>query len=94
MAEPQGPVYGDYEDILRRHHQENYDSGRYPFERYEVAYTYGFNLAADEPYRHRDWLHAMEDIRRQWEEEGAGPWEDFKGAIKKAWETAKEAMGS
>lgn len=94
MNEPKGPIYDNYEDILHRHYDENYDDGRYPLERYEIAYTYGFNLAADEPYRDRDWLEIEEEARRGWEEQQAGPWEDFKEAIQYAWKTAKEAMSS
>jgi len=85
-------MYDSYEDILHRHYEENYDPGRYPFERYEMAYTYGFNVAADEPYRDRNWVEMADEIQRGWEEKGAGPWEDFKEAIEYAWDTAKDAM--
>jgi hypothetical protein len=90
--EPKGPIYDNYEDIMHRHYKENYDSGRYPFERYEIAYTYGFGLVEPGAYRDRDWLEIEDDVRAEWEEKEAGPWEDFKGAIKHAWETAKDAV--
>lgn len=92
MTEPRGPIYDNYEDILHRHYEAHYDDGRYPFDRYEVAYTYGFNAASDEPYEDRDWFEVEEEVRQGWEEQGAGPWEDFKGAIRHAWETAREAI--
>jgi len=92
MTKSTGPIYDSYESILRRHYEENYDPGRYPFERYEIAYTYGFDLVANVPYRHRDWLQAEDEIREGWEEREVGPWEDFRDAIKYAWEVAKDAM--
>lgn len=94
MSEAKGPIYDDYEDILRRHYEENYDPGRYPFERYEIAYTYGFDLVEPGAYPDRNWLQIEEEARRGWEEQGVGPWEDFKEAIRYAWETARDAMGS
>jgi len=92
--EPKGPIYDNYEDIMHRHYEENYDPGRYPFERYEIAYTYGFDLMGDEAYKDRDWLEIEDEVRKGWQEKEAGPWEDFKGAIKHAWETARAAMSS
>lgn len=68
---------------MHRHYQENYEPGRYPFEWYEIAYTYGFDLATDERYPERNWLEIEEGARRGWEE---------KGAIRLGWETAREAM--
>lgn len=94
MDKPKGPIYDNYEDILHRHYDENYDDERYPIERYEVAYTYGFNMATDEAYESRNWLEVEEEARQGWEEKDAGPWKDFQEAIQHAWETAKEAMSS
>lgn len=86
------PKYDSYEDILRRHHEENYDPGLYPFERYGIAYRHGFIWATSHPTPERNWLEIEDQVRREWEEKNAGPWEDFKGAIQHAWETAQEAM--
>jgi hypothetical protein len=92
MNEARRPVYDNYEDILHRHYREHYESGRYPFDRYEVAYMYGFNLMGDEAYRNREWNEIEGEVRRAWEQQEAGPWEDFKEAIQHAWETAQDAV--
>lgn len=94
MKDGTGPIYDNYEDILHRHYEENYDSARYPFERYEIAYTYGFDLVSQGAYRDRNWLEIEEEARRGWEKKDAGPWEDFKEAIKYAWKTASDAVSA
>jgi hypothetical protein len=91
MVDRRGPVYDDYEDIFHRHYEEHYKNAQHPVERYEIGYNYGFNLAR--PQQPDKWIEVEEEARRGWEEEGVGPWEDFKGAIQHAWETAKDAMG-
>jgi len=92
MAQRRGPVYDDYEDIFHRHYEEQPKSAEYPFERYEVAYSFGYDLAR--PQQPDKWIEIEHEARRQWEEEHQGPWEDFKESIKYAWETAKEAMST
>ena len=91
MSEQKRPIYEDHEDLFHRHY-ESYGEDRYPFDRYEIAYTYGFNFMADEAYPEQKWSEIKQGMRRGWEEMEAGPWDDFKEAIRYAWHTAKDAM--
>jgi hypothetical protein len=70
MSDSNHPIYDNYEDIFHRHY-ESYGEGRYPFERYEIAYTYGFDLVSHAAYRHHNWLEIEEDVRRGWEDVGS-----------------------
>ena len=93
MSEAKGPIYDDYEDVFRRHYEQNYDRENVPFGRVAIAYSHGFNMAVDEQEEHRDWVECEEEVRQAWEEEEAGPWQNFRQAVRKGWETAKEALG-
>jgi len=92
MAEARGPQYCDYEEACRQHYKEHYESEEFPYERYELAYTFGFDIGKVEPYVDRKWQEIEEEVRKDWLEEGAGAWEDFKEAVQHGWQTAKDAV--
>ena len=94
MAEPRRPICDSCGDTLRYGARDKYDLGRSALEHCEMAYVYGFNLVADDPRRKRDSPPSVPDIRRGREEGDARPREEFKGAIKHTWATAKEAMNA
>ena len=90
MAEARDRMEADRDSIFRRHFNEHYEETDYPYERYEVAYVYGYDLAR--PEQADKWIGVQEEARRGWEERQAGAWEDFKDAIEYAWTEAKDAM--
>jgi hypothetical protein len=49
------------------------------------AYRYGAALARDERYRGASWEDVEPHARRDWDEH-AGGWEQFKDAVRAAWE--------
>jgi stress response protein YsnF len=59
------------------------------YERYVPAYRYGYTFATDQRYRDRDWTEIEPEARRSWEEQHAGTWEQFKDAIRYAWDTIR-----
>jgi hypothetical protein len=90
MPEVPEPTYDDYEDILHRHYDEHYDTDDYPFERYGTAYAYGHRLAKNERYSRQEWLEIEGAARKGWEAQEAGPWEDFKEAIRYAFNLGRD----
>lgn len=82
-------AYQDYDTGFRRHFQTTFGNSGYSYDQYEPAYRYGYGLAADAQYRDRDWSVIESDARRHWEERNQGPWENFKDAVKHAWNEAR-----
>jgi uncharacterized protein (TIGR02271 family) len=76
---------GAGESDLRALHEGTSRRGE-RFERYEPAYRYGSALGADERYRQAEWTDVEPQARRAWEERNAGTWEEFKDAVRHAWE--------
>jgi uncharacterized protein (TIGR02271 family) len=70
----------DRDHILERLRREE------GLDEYDPAYRYGSSLAGDERYRRAEWSDVEPHARREWEEEHAGTWEQFKDAVRHAWE--------
>jgi len=75
---------GDGPD-LRGIHESSARRGE-RFEQYEPAYRYGSALAGDERYRNAEWSDVEPRARQSWEEQNSGTWEQFKDAVRSAWE--------
>jgi hypothetical protein len=77
-----------YESDYRTHYNTSYASTGRPYSYYEPAYRYGYMMAMDERYRGRNWSDVEPEVRRQWELEHGhqGAWEDFKDAVRHAWD--------
>lgn len=86
----------DYETYISdfyRHYSENYAQSGYPYEQYERAYRYGYDLSYDPLFSNRTWAEVEPEARRYWEEQDERPWEQFKDAVRHAWEEVKRAVG-
>jgi uncharacterized membrane protein len=81
--------YQSYDSGFRRHFQTTFGSSGSTYDQYEPAYHYGYTLASDQQYRGRDWNAVEADARSHWEERNQGTWENFKGAVKHAWNEAR-----
>jgi len=57
-----------------------------PIEENGAAYRYASHLASDERYRHADWNEVEPHARRAWEDQHGGTWEQFKDAVRTAWD--------
>jgi len=53
---------------------------------FEPAYRYGSALARDKRYRNAEWTDVEPHARSEWERENAGSWEQFKDAVRGAWQ--------
>ncbi len=76
-------------EFYRSDYDTNYNNSGYTYEQYEPAYRYGYTLASDDRYRDRDWTSVEGDIRNRWEESNPGTWENFKNAVRRAWDDVR-----
>jgi hypothetical protein len=73
------------------HYRCEYKPTDQPYSYYEPAYRYGYDLAFGYPYRNRGWRAIEADARRDWERRyPRRNWEDFKEAVRFAWERVKQ----
>ena len=81
--------YADYETDFRNNFTTTYGNRGYTYDRYEPAYRYGYTLATDQRYMNRDWSAIEPDVRRDWEKNNQGAWEDFKDTIRYGWDRVR-----
>jgi uncharacterized protein (TIGR02271 family) len=80
--------FEEYEPTFRSHFQTSYSHMGHDYNSLRPAYTYGYDLANDPRYRNRSWSEIEVDARRDWETlHSDSPWENFKDAVRNAWET-------
>jgi hypothetical protein len=82
----------DIDTRYRTHFDQTYGSRGYAFGRYQPAYQYGYGLASEPRFAGREWSTIEMDVRRDWESRNAGPWEEFKDAVRYGWESVKDAV--
>jgi hypothetical protein len=87
--------FSSLEPEFEHHFQSNYPDSEYTSAQFVPAYRYGYNLANNEIYREYDqWSDVEPDARRYWEEKNPGTWEEFKDAVRHAWQVVKDQSGS
>jgi hypothetical protein len=84
--------YDSYDHSFRHHYMTNLADAGYPYDYFEPAYHYGYDLAYNEDYRDRDWDDFELSAREEWERDHPGTWEEFKASIRHAWEEVKDAF--
>jgi hypothetical protein len=77
-----------YEADFRDNHDTAFAKKGLTYERYEPAYGYGYTLANDQRYADKEWTVVEAEARRGWEGRHQGAWEDYKDAIRYAWDRA------
>lgn len=82
---------GDEEDF-RRHWSANYGTSAIPYDRFGPAYRFGAQLCGGRNADSSDWTQLEPEARRQWETEHQGTWEQFKEAVRYAWERGKQKL--
>jgi len=76
-------------DVYRAHFDENYAATGSRYDEYLPAYQFGARLAQDSRYRGGQFDSFEGDVRREWEASNPNSrWEQFKGAIRHAWDRA------
>lgn len=89
--EEESDDFGSLEPEFERHYESKYPDSAYTYAQFAPAYRYGYNLANNEIYREYDqWSDVEPDARRYWEERNPGTWEDFKDAVRHAWQAVKD----
>jgi hypothetical protein len=86
--------YVTFETTFRRHYYTHYSrpEGK-PYEWYEPAYRYGYDLAMDKHYRGKDWFSVEKEIQTRWLARDYCSWEDIREASQRAWNEVKVAYG-
>ena len=88
--------YGDfdsYDPRFQDHFTNSMYGPTYTYDQYRPAYRYGYDLAIDERYRdYRDWRDVEVEARTRWDERNPGTWEEFKDAVRHAWEEVKDTF--
>jgi uncharacterized protein (TIGR02271 family) len=84
--------FDTYSTNFRRHYDTNYTKSDFGYNQYVPAYRFGYDLAHDELYRGQTWDQFEAEARERWAEEYTDPWEEFKGAVRYAWEQVKDAV--
>lgn len=83
------PGFATYEPDFRTNYNSAFAKKGLPYERCEPAYRYGYTLATDQRYAGRDWPAIETEARREWEGRHQGAWEEFKDAIRYAWDRVR-----
>jgi uncharacterized protein (TIGR02271 family) len=81
--------FEEFENDLRNNYRTNFSKSEYSFDDFLPAYRYGYTLAKDKRYSSGDWRSVEPDARRYWEESNQGTWEEFKNAVRYAWEKVR-----
>jgi hypothetical protein len=78
-----------YEREFRSHYDTAFASRGSPYEHWAPAYRYGYDLATDPRCRDREWATMETDAQREWEQRHQGTWQEFKDAIRYAWDKVR-----
>jgi uncharacterized protein (TIGR02271 family) len=78
-----------YETDFRGHYTTTLAGRGHAYEHWLPAYRYGYDLATDRRYSDRDWTAVEPEVRRRWEENNQGTWEDFKDTIRYTWDKVR-----
>ncbi|HKU25795.1 MAG TPA: hypothetical protein VJQ54_10015 [Candidatus Sulfotelmatobacter sp.] len=81
--------YTLYEPSFRENFTSMYGHTGRPYTDYEPAYRYGYSLATDPRYRDSEWDVVEPEARRGWTQQGRGAWEEFKDAVRGAWDRVR-----
>lgn len=68
------------------HYRSSFANTGRDYSYYEPAYRYGYGLSSRNDWRGRSWNEIEPDVRRDWESRNQGPWEEFKDAVRYAWQ--------
>lgn len=92
FKDARGDTYDTYDARFRQHYNTYYTHPGHDYSYYAPAYRYGYDLARSDNYDYNSWNEAEADACCRWESDHQGNWEQFKDAIRYAWEETKEAM--
>jgi hypothetical protein len=76
-----------WEDDWRGHWNTTYGTTGRTWDDYAPHYRYGGEMARSDRYRGRTWDEFEPEVRRDWEGRFQEGWEDFKDAVRHAWDS-------
>jgi hypothetical protein len=86
-------TYDRYDTDFRDHFDQMYANRGYTYNDYVPAYRYGYDLATNEHYSGRNWSEFEMEAQRDWESRHPdSAWDDFKDAIRHAWDRVRNTV--
>ncbi|MGI6207818.1 MAG: DUF2382 domain-containing protein [Anaerolineae bacterium] len=81
---------------LQRHYTQNLSRSGRSFEDFLPIYQYGYDLATDPRYRHRDWAQIEAEASQEWARKhaGMGTWDEIKDAVREGWARTRARLQS
>ena len=83
------PPSAEHEADFRSHWRASLEGRGVPYDRSRMAYEYGTEIGADARYAGRDWATTEADVRRDWDRQHPGTWDQFQDAIHHAWDRVR-----
>lgn len=80
----------DLDKNFRHDFEQRYAGRGYTYDQSRAAYHYGNDLAEDPRYRGKSWTQVEPEARRLFEERNPGLWDEFKDAVRSAYERTRE----
>jgi stress response protein YsnF len=81
--------FAEYGDEFRGYYTQRLAKSGLGYDKYSLAFRFGYGLAANEPFRSQPWETIEPDVRQLWEEKNPGTWGQLKDAVRFAWERVR-----
>jgi len=78
-----------YDTAFRNDFNTRFGRSGATYDQYMPIYRYGYDLASSPDYQGREWRDIEADARTGWEQNNQGTWNDFKDAVRYAWDQAR-----
>jgi hypothetical protein len=84
-----GGSFESFDHDFRSNFDANFARSGYSYDQFAPIYRYGYTLGGSRRYAGKDWSAVESDARRQWEERNPGTWDQFKDAVRYAWDRSR-----
>lgn len=81
--------FEEFSGEYRTHFDSTYPQSGKKFDEYEPAYRFGHEMKKDQRYHGKGWADVEPTAQKEWEAKRPGTFENFKAAIRHAWERMK-----
>jgi hypothetical protein len=81
--------FAQYEPDFQTHYQSTSKAGGRPYDYYSPAYRYGYDMSNDTRISGSRWDAVEPDLRRSWDQSHPNTWDEFKAAVRYAWEKGR-----
>ena len=87
-ANPNTQDWSAYDTDFRNDYTKKYANSGYKYDEFVPVYRYGYSIAND-PAFSGDWSAVEPEARRRWEERNPNTWQEFKDAVRYAWDKVR-----